>query len=164
MRHPRTTIPIEGHDLVVQFTDDRSRTLVKPKTNVAYHSASGAAAETRHVYLANSGVADRMASGIATSVLEVGLGTGLGLLLTLDAALAGGVRLDYTAVENEWLGIDVLSQLELRQADQRFLDRDAVSAVARIAWRASSPRRPYWQAGPDQKRHGLSSGRAALGG
>jgi tRNA U34 5-methylaminomethyl-2-thiouridine-forming methyltransferase MnmC len=151
MRHPRTTIPIEGHDLVVQFTDDQSRTLVKPKTNVAYHSASGAAAETRHVYLANSGVADRIASGIATSVLEVGLGTGLGLMLTLDAALAGGVRLDYTAVENEWLGIDVLSQLEMGMQIN-----DASIATQFLLWRESlgeqvPPGVHHWQPGPDQR-------------
>jgi tRNA U34 5-methylaminomethyl-2-thiouridine-forming methyltransferase MnmC len=44
-------------------------------------------------------VAERLAARRATRVLEVGLGTGLNLLATLDAALAGGAALHYRALE-----------------------------------------------------------------
>jgi tRNA U34 5-methylaminomethyl-2-thiouridine-forming methyltransferase MnmC len=150
MRPARTTIPIEGRELAVQITDDQSRTLVNARTEVAYHSASGAMAETRHVYLGNSGVAGQLASGTATSVLEIGLGIGLGLLLTLDAALSGGTRLDYTAVENDWLGIDVLSKLDL---DKQV--NDASIATQFLQWRESLGEYVpsgvhHWRAGPGQ--------------
>ena len=144
-------MPIEGHKLAVQITDDQSRTLVNAETQVAYHSASGAIAETRHVYLGNSGVAERLASGTATSVLEIGLGTGMSLLLTLDAAFAGGTPLDYTAVENDWLGTDTLSRLEL---DKQL--NDASIATRFLQWRESLGEYVpagvhHWQAGPDQE-------------
>lgn len=150
MPRSRKTIPIDGHDLVVQLTDDHSRTLVHRQTEVAFHSASGAAAETRHVYLANSGVVDRIARGTPTSVLEVGLGTGLALLMTLDAAISSGVTLDYTAVEKAWLDSDVLSRLEL--AEQ--ID-DSSIAHEFLQWRESlgqqlAPGVYRWQAGPHQ--------------
>jgi tRNA U34 5-methylaminomethyl-2-thiouridine-forming methyltransferase MnmC len=70
--------------------------------------------------------------------------------LTLDAALAGGVRLDYTAVENEWLGFDVLSQLQL---DKHI--NDASIATQFLNWRESlgeqvPPGVHRWQPGPNQ--------------
>jgi tRNA U34 5-methylaminomethyl-2-thiouridine-forming methyltransferase MnmC len=109
----RHTIPVPGQPWIVQITDDHSRTLIDPSTQVAFHSASGAASETRHVYLHNSSVASRLAAGQATSVLEIGLGTGMGLLMSVDAAIAAGVNLRYVAVESAWLPSDVLEQLNL---------------------------------------------------
>ncbi len=144
-------MPIPGHELAVQITDDQSRTLVNAATDVAYHSASGAITETRHVYLGNSGVADRLLSGTATSVLEIGLGTGMGLLLTLDAAFSGGTPLDYTAIENDWLGTDALSRLEL---DAQL--NDPSIATRFLYWRESLGEHVpfgthHWQPGPDQR-------------
>jgi tRNA U34 5-methylaminomethyl-2-thiouridine-forming methyltransferase MnmC len=75
-------------------TDDGSATLWSDAAQQTYHSGRGALAEARHVFLAGSGVADRLAGAPPASpddpgrplhVLEVGLGTGLNLLLTLDA-------------------------------------------------------------------------------
>jgi tRNA U34 5-methylaminomethyl-2-thiouridine-forming methyltransferase MnmC len=150
MPPPRKTFAV-GHDnLIVQITDDDSRTLIDTKANVAYHSASGALAETRHVYLSNSGVADRLSSEIPTSVLEIGLGTGMGMLLTLDAALASKTSLDYTAIEYQWPNADVLRQLNLgdHMGDPsivaRFLD------WRQLLGRAAPTGIYQWQGGPDQ--------------
>ena len=115
MRPSRKTIPLKDSELAVQVTDDQSRTLIFPGTNVSYHSGSGARSETQHVYLENSGVADRLRSGQPTSVLEIGLGTGMGMLLTLDLAQANDSALNYTAVENCWLAADLLSELQLER-------------------------------------------------
>lgn len=109
----RQTIPISGHPLLIQVTDDESRTLIFHESEVSYHSASGAAAETLHVYLHNSGVLERLKAGRATSVLEIGLGTGLGMLMTLDVALAHNTKLRYCAVDRQFLPRDVLSPLQL---------------------------------------------------
>jgi tRNA U34 5-methylaminomethyl-2-thiouridine-forming methyltransferase MnmC len=70
-------------------------------------------AETSHVYLNNSGVAERIMQGRSAAVLEVGLGTGMGLLITVDAAVQAGSELCYVALERDWLPADVLRQLEL---------------------------------------------------
>jgi tRNA U34 5-methylaminomethyl-2-thiouridine-forming methyltransferase MnmC len=148
---PRLTQPIAGSHLLVQVTDDHSRTLIDPVRQVAYHSASGAIAETRHVYLENSGVRGRLQAGAATRVLEIGLGTGMGLLLTLDAALAARAALTYTALEQDWLAAGVLRPLQLEQgladgelADEFLRWRESLGPSA-----ASGLHR--WQAGPRQQ-------------
>lgn len=114
MRPNRQVLEIAGSTKAIQITDDSSRTLINPDTGVAFHSASGALAETRHVYLANSGVKQRLEEGVTTTVLEVGLGTGLAMLLTADAATTGKARLDYHAFELDPLPIGVLRALELQ--------------------------------------------------
>jgi tRNA U34 5-methylaminomethyl-2-thiouridine-forming methyltransferase MnmC len=149
MPSPRKTFSIENHSLAVQITDDQSRTLVNPDSNVAYHSASGAYTETRHVYLNNSGVADRLSSGVKTYVLEIGLGTGMGMLLTLDTALAAGAGLRYTAVENHWLAADVLRLLNLGDHVA-----DASIATRFLEWREAVGEQPRggvfrWRVGPE---------------
>ena len=151
MPPPRKTIPIHDHHLVVQITDDQSRTLINPSSAVAYHSASGAIEETRHVYLGNSGVADRLSLGLATSVLEIGLGTGMSMLLTLDAALAAGTPMDFTAIESQWLAADVLRKLNLGE----HLDDPSI-ATRFLQWRESLGQQlrqgAYrWQVGPEQR-------------
>lgn len=85
--------------LELRATADGSLTLYDPTAQQTYHSDHGAIAEARHVYLGASGAARRLAAGCELHVLEVGLGTGLNLLLTLDAARSGGARLHYRALE-----------------------------------------------------------------
>ncbi len=114
MRPKRQLLEIAGVRKAIQITDDHSRTLIDPVSGVAFHSASGALAETRHVYLNNSGVKQRLAQGETTAVLEVGLGTGLGMLLTVDEAHSGNAKLDYHAFELELLPTTVLRALELQ--------------------------------------------------
>jgi tRNA U34 5-methylaminomethyl-2-thiouridine-forming methyltransferase MnmC len=135
---------------MIQVTDDGSRTLVFCGSSVAFHSASGAAEETRHVYLINGGVAERLSAGLATRVFEVGFGTGLGVLMTVDAAIAAGTPLWMTSVENRLLGAGVLSQLQLEQSL-----REPRLATEFLRWQASlpdpiMPGRYVWMAGPQQ--------------
>src|SRR5690606_15710091 len=72
-----------------------------------------------HVYLAGSGVAERLAAGVATRVLEVGFGSGMGWLLSADAALFHGAALHYVGLENQLPPEPVIRQLDLG----RFLRR-----------------------------------------
>ena len=80
-------------------TADGSLTLYDPAAGQTYHSGRGAWTETLHVFLGASGMAERLAAGRAGRVVEVGLGTGLNLLATLDAAAFGGAALHYRALE-----------------------------------------------------------------
>lgn len=114
-RPRRPLIEIRDSDWSVQITDDQSRTLIDSKSGVAYHSASGGFAETKHVYLENSGIGERMRTRRPSSVLEIGLGLGLGCLLTVDAALEQNCPLHFTAVENQWLTTDVLRRLKFEE-------------------------------------------------
>lgn len=126
----RKQISIDSHLLSIQITDDGSRTLIDADSGVAFHSAAGAASETQHVYLLNSGIADRLADGEPSSVLEIGLGTGLAMLMTLDSAIASGTPLRYTAIESELLNVDLLGRLHL---DRQLSHTDLVDQF--LSWR-----------------------------
>lgn len=104
---------------LIRITDDASPTLVQAATDDAMHSGCGALAETRHVYLTGSGVAQRLAAGQATRVLEVGLGSGMAWLLSADVALAHHTPLVYVGLENLLPPESVIRQLDLG----RFLRR-----------------------------------------
>lgn len=93
-------------------TADGSRTLFDPATGQTYHSHHGALQEAREVFLAASGVAERLAAGQNTRVLEIGLGTGLNLLACADAAATHGADLHYRALERHPPAPEVLAALE----------------------------------------------------
>ena len=109
----RNVITIEDSNWVVQITDDDSRTLLDPVSGSGLHSASGALSETEHVYVNNSGVADRLALREPTQVLEVGLGTGMAMLLSIDKAIMANCKLRYVALENTLLDANVIDALNL---------------------------------------------------
>ena len=74
----------------MQDTADGSRTLYSERYAQTFHSDKGAVTESRHVFLEASGVTERVQQGEATTVLEVGFGTGLNFFLTADLALSAG--------------------------------------------------------------------------
>ena len=112
----RTLIEIPNQsDWVIQITDDGSRTLLNPASGIAFHSASGALAETLHVYLENSGVGEKLRQGIEVQVLEIGLGTALGMLVTIDHALSNQAALRYHAYECNLLDWEVIKLLQFEQ-------------------------------------------------
>jgi len=118
-------------------TADGSRTLLSPAYGESYHSRHGALTEARHVFLEGSGVAARLAAGEATEMLEVGFGTGLNALLTIDAAARTGARLRYVALERDLPPAETLAALGHRE-----LLEDPGLADALIAWRRGLPEPP----------------------
>ncbi len=99
----------------VVLTNDGSRTLYCEASGEAFHSTAGAASEARHVFLINSGVQSRLEQGRPTRLLEIGFGTGLNFLLTADAALKQGTRLDYTGVDLWKIDPNQTNELGYRQ-------------------------------------------------
>ena len=147
----RETIPTDHPLWQIQVTDDGSRTLASRDSSVSFHSASGAITETRHVYLENSDVSRRLTEGMATSVLEVGLGTAMGMLLTLAAPRASQTPLRYTAVELQWLPARLIRQLHPHQwvADEGLVEQF-------LNWRESLPEDPpsgtyVWKIDPQRE-------------
>ncbi|MFG0255462.1 MAG: tRNA (5-methylaminomethyl-2-thiouridine)(34)-methyltransferase MnmD [Rhodopirellula sp. JB053] len=114
-RRPQLTSPEPGW--VIEITDDQSRTLVDVNTDVSYHSRCGAAAECDHVYRNNGGFSqedgDSATSQWPATILEIGLGTGLSMLRTLDHAVANDCPLRYISVEVAPLKTETLRQLDL---------------------------------------------------
>ena len=92
-------------------TLDGSQTLFSERYGQTFHSDKGALSESKHIFLAASGVRKRLRQAIYTSVLEIGFGTGLNFFLTADLALRSGAALDYSAVEQDVLPADLVQTL-----------------------------------------------------
>ncbi|UYZ62555.1 tRNA (5-methylaminomethyl-2-thiouridine)(34)-methyltransferase MnmD [Hymenobacter weizhouensis] len=95
----------------VRTTADGSSTLYVPALNEHYHSTHGAVQEAQHVYL-SAGLEPVLAAATApVRVLEVGFGTGLNALLTLQRSLTAPVRVEYDTLEKYPLPPAVIEQL-----------------------------------------------------
>lgn len=89
-------------------TADGSLTLRHAGLDEPYHSRHGAVQESTHVFI-KQGLAHRGLTSV--DVLEVGLGTGLNLLLTWVRCLEGKLTVNYTALEPFPLGVEQLEAL-----------------------------------------------------
>ncbi|UPL48813.1 tRNA (5-methylaminomethyl-2-thiouridine)(34)-methyltransferase MnmD [Hymenobacter sublimis] len=95
----------------VRATADGSSTLYVPALNEHYHSTHGALQEARHVYLAAGLEPALAASTTLVWVLEIGFGTGLNALLTLERSLSTNCTIFYDTIEKFPLPWEVVSQL-----------------------------------------------------
>lgn len=84
----------------IQLTADGSHTISIPEMKVTYHSHHGAIGESRHVYI-QAGLQPLIAKANQQPlrILEVGFGTGLNALLTLQQAITHQQPVCYTAIE-----------------------------------------------------------------
>jgi tRNA U34 5-methylaminomethyl-2-thiouridine-forming methyltransferase MnmC len=108
----------------VRLTEDGSATLFVPALDEHYHSRHGARQESAHVFI-QAGLAPLLQVGGSTyeqplRILEVGLGTGLNALLTLDAGQTAGAFIEYDGLETFPLPLPILAALQ-PEWDQRGL-------------------------------------------
>jgi tRNA U34 5-methylaminomethyl-2-thiouridine-forming methyltransferase MnmC len=96
--------------LEVRQTRDGSTTLFVPELNEHYHSVHGALQESLHVFI-KMGLEDALTRSASVRILEVGFGTGLNALLTLQHTLATKAEVTYDTLEKYPLSMDVVSQL-----------------------------------------------------
>ena len=108
----RQTFSTSDPNLEIVLTDDGSRTLRQVGTKTTWHSESGALAESRLVYLENSGLLDRRTQQPSSRILEVGFGTGLNFWLAASVALTSKHRLDFTTIEKELLRPTIAESLQ----------------------------------------------------
>ena len=92
----------------VQPTADGSPTLYVPSMDEHYHSVKGALTESLHIFI-HMGLQESKAA--EPRVLEIGFGTGLNALLTLEEAKKGRV-VHYTTLERFPLSQDVIEKLD----------------------------------------------------
>jgi tRNA U34 5-methylaminomethyl-2-thiouridine-forming methyltransferase MnmC len=89
-------------------TEDGSHTLYIPEINEHYHSIHGAITESRHVFI-EAGLKQIEDSNI--EIFEMGFGTGLNAMLTLEEAMRGGRHIVYSALEKYPLGNEITGSL-----------------------------------------------------
>ena len=93
-------------------TSDGSFTLFIPEVQETYHSTHGAVQESMHVFIENG---LKACDKEEIRVLEVGLGTGLNAMLTLQHATQ---RIDYCALEPYPLSKEILNELATSGSDK----------------------------------------------
>ncbi len=84
----------------IQLTADGSHTLKIPEWNVTYHSRHGAIGESKHIYI-NACLKPLLdkANHQSLHILEMGFGTGLNALLSLEEAIHHQTKINYTCYE-----------------------------------------------------------------
>ncbi|RNI28770.1 tRNA (5-methylaminomethyl-2-thiouridine)(34)-methyltransferase MnmD [Rufibacter latericius] len=97
-------------NLEVRQTKDGSTTLFVPELNEHYHSVHGALQESLHVFI-KMGLEATLERKSTVRLLEVGFGTGLNALLTLQHTLVSGASVFYETLEKYPLTPEVVNQL-----------------------------------------------------
>ena len=99
----------------MRVTADGSATLYVPALDEHYHSTHGARQESAHVFIRHGlWPLLRAGRGLAQPLrlLEIGLGTGLNALLTLDSSVAAGAFVEYDGLETYPLPASVVAALQ----------------------------------------------------
>lgn len=111
--HPHTIL-IQTVKVEVKQTNDGSTTLYVPALNEHYHSVHGALQESMHVFI-QSGLTYFFPFAAPLRVLEVGFGTGLNALLTLQQSLLQGAFIHYDTLEKYPLPPAVIRELHFEK-------------------------------------------------
>jgi tRNA U34 5-methylaminomethyl-2-thiouridine-forming methyltransferase MnmC len=95
----------------LQLTEDGSHTLFLSDLNETYHSSAGALTESLHVFI-DYGL-HTLKHLPEISLLEVGFGTGLNAILSLERAEENKQMIHYFSLEPYPIDIDLASKLDL---------------------------------------------------
>lgn len=96
--------------LELKITSDGSHTLYVPELNEHYHSIHGAIQESQHIFV-DAGLKMFIGNKNEINILEIGFGTGLNALLTLQECSATNSIISYNGIEAYPLFPEIYSQL-----------------------------------------------------
>lgn len=89
-------------------TSDGSNSFFNESIGEQYHSKHGAVQESKHVFI-NAGLSFVAEQSKDIALFEMGFGTGLNFLFSLEYALRHKISLNYTAIEAFPLSIDLIN-------------------------------------------------------
>lgn len=113
------------------ITGDGSHSLLNVQMNETYHSVHGAIRESRHVFI-REGLAFWCEHHTeAAAVLEVGFGTGLNALLSLEFSGIQKRSINYETLEAYPLGPEVYNDLNY---GEKILGRDSLQNLHELPW------------------------------
>lgn len=131
-----------GMERHIQLTADGSHTIGLSGTKVTYHSTHGAIQESMHIFIA-AGLRPLLHRHASLSVFEMGFGTGLNALLTLQEAIASGQLVYYETVE-----LYPLSTQEVQALNYNILLKPGtghtLEALHSAAWEQVAPLHPQF--------------------
>lgn len=93
---------------IVQLTEDGSSTIYIEEMDENYHSSHGAVQEAKHVFLKYGLDA---VNNNTVKIFEMGFGTGLNALLTIESINRSGKKIFYSAIEAFPVEKDLISEL-----------------------------------------------------
>ncbi|MEZ4992082.1 MAG: tRNA (5-methylaminomethyl-2-thiouridine)(34)-methyltransferase MnmD [Saprospiraceae bacterium] len=126
-------------------TQDGSHSVYSETYGVSYHSKYGAIQESQHVFI-ESGLYYKMAGSTAPiSILEIGMGTGLNVFMTMLEAEKRQVHISYTTVEAYPLPMDEASQLNYPQQLDKKEWTDRFTAIHECKWNKLCRISPYFE-------------------
>lgn len=96
-------------------TKDNSKTLLIPDMNETYHSTNGAISESKHIYI-KYGLKEFLNTKNTVEIFEMGFGTGLNAILTLDFSLKNNLQVNYTTIEKFPITSNEISDLDYTKA------------------------------------------------
>ena len=104
-------------------TEDGSHSLLNEALDETYHSKHGAIRESQYVFI-NHGFRHWLTinKSKSISILEVGFGTGLNALLTIQEATKNNITVDYTSLETFPLAAEVWEKLNYPDSGNLFKD------------------------------------------
>jgi len=91
-------------------TDDNSKSLLIPEINETYHSINGAMNEALHVFITNGLIP--MADKKHIRIFEMGFGTGLNALLSLNCIKNTPIYIAYETIEKFPVELELINQLQ----------------------------------------------------
>lgn len=124
------------------ITKDGSHSLLNTELNETYHSIHGALQESNHVFIKNGFDLAIQKNPGSLSILEIGFGTGLNALLTLQRARQAQAQVRYSSLEafplpeNIWSKLNYAASLNLT---------DYFDQLHRAAWDRESSILPNFQ-------------------
>ncbi len=117
------------------ITSDGSKSVFSGQFGEAYHSRHGALQESMHVFIEMGWRACIERDGVKECrVLEVGFGTGLNALLTLNEALRSGVKTYYTGIELYPLTQEEAAGLEYEKLLKGQVAEKYVKTIHELPW------------------------------
>ena len=105
--------------LIIEKTSDGSDTIFVPSLDEHYHSIHGAKQESLHVFI-SAGLSCIKKDLSSIKILEVGFGTGLNAILTIEYALKNNLKINYRTVELYPIDIKLIDQLNYNDMNSSF--------------------------------------------
>lgn len=115
-------------NIEVLITEDGSSSLKRKDLGEGYHSTFGAIAEGVHIFI-NAGLRNIEKHSLI-NILEIGFGTGLNAILTLDYSNKENQNIYYETIEKYPLSKEIISQLnygKVLSLEEEFLNIHSVS-------------------------------------
>ena len=128
----------------IRETRDGSTTLFVPALNEHYHSTNGALQESLHVFI-RAGLEQALARQPQVRLLEVGFGTGLNALLTLQHVVGRPESIQYDALEKHPLDWELIAAMHFEKFILNPELMDYVPQLHQAPWEKAVPLLPNFE-------------------